>query len=210
LSRNIPVVQYLYAQKDQLNDIVYEQILNAAAEVGDWGWIVLALEHIYSDSFTLNKAAEGGHKDVIDFFVERHDDSLALLQGYVQAGNIPAAEELITKYNLSDLLLKDGLLKAIDSENNYIIDFFLERLKDSDLYYWHSALHRAGKCNSEILQYIYSQREEWPVNALTDALYVAIYHEKIDNIRFLLEQGADIPQYDDTLADMNRLLAGEQ
>jgi ankyrin repeat protein len=210
LSRNIPVVRYLYAQKDQLNDVVYEYILNAAAEVGDWGWIVIAIENIHSDGLTLTRAAKGGHKDVIEFFEEKTNDSLALLEGYVQAGNIPAIEAVIQKYSISDLNQKYALLEAIGSENKTTIDYFFEKLKGTIPSYWITVLHRAGKCRLDTLQYIYNQREAWPVNALTDALCIAIFHEQIDNIRFLLEKGADISQYGDTLIDMNRLLAGEQ
>lgn len=211
LHKNIPVVQYLFAQKESLTKEVYRGMLEAAVESGDWGWIVVALEKVQPDDWTLRSAAKGGHEEVIQFFLEKLPDATSqLLQGYMLGKNIDRVKYTLEKYTFDADTLKYALYRAIEAENKTLISLILREMGPLTPYVWNMALDSAAQQNLETLRYFYGRRKKWPTNDFIDPLNTAIYYEKVENIRFLLEKGADVSQLDEeNQKNMQRLLARE-
>lgn len=210
LRRNVPVMQYLFAQRKSFGEETYECIMEAGAESGDWGWITLALEKAEATGETLEHAAKGGHKDVIEFFVKELNSPSSdyyILKGYVLAQNIPRVKEILDK---RQDYLDYVLYRAVEVESKAIISLILRKKASFDLTVWSRALSIAAQKSIDTLRYFYGRRKKWSANDLLGALAMAVYAEKIANARFLLEKGADPAQLpEETQKEMERLFAGE-
>ena len=212
LRKNIPVIQHLFAQKESLTEGTYEAIMEAGAELGDWGWIMMALQEPTSE--TLKHAAKGGHADVIQFFLEKLDSPYShsyLLQGYVRAKNMSAVEATLEKYNFNADVLEYALYRAIEVENRPLISLILRKMVALAPYVWNIALDSAAQRSVGTLRYFYDKKKKWSTDDILGALGAAIFHEKIENIRFLLEKSARESQLltEEEQKQMQRLLEGE-
>ena len=213
LHRNVSAVQYLFAQKESFTDETYESIMEAGAETGDWDWIAVAMEKAEPSGETLKHAAKGGHEDVIQFFVKKLDSphgNSCLLQGYVLAQNILKVKELLSKYVDGAEQMEYALYRALDVENKTIISLVLSKMGAIALTVWRQALDIAAQGSIKTLRYFYSRRKKWSTDDLLDSLAMAVYYERLDNIHFLLEKGANPAELtEETLIDMKHLLVGE-
>ena len=214
LHKNIPVIQHLFAQKESFTDEVYEEIMETGAELGDWGWIMMALEKTEPTSETLKRAAKGGHADVIQFFLKKlnspHSPSY-LLQGYVRAKNMSAVEATLEKYNFNADVLEYALYRAIEVENRPLISLILRKMVALAPYVWNIALDSVAQRSVGTLCYFYGKKKKWSTDDILGALGAAIFHEKIENIHFLLDKRAKASQLltEGEQKQMQRLLEGE-
>lgn len=183
-------------------EYVYEEILNIGAELGDMGWIHMALHNEPFSDFALRYAAKGGNKRALDFIQTKINSPCELLQGYTLAGNADMVNQLLSTQIFTEDEIWYAYCRACDVRNKELIELFRGLLSE---YYLDNMLSNEAEYGLEAVQNIFEYRK-WTKGELEDALALAIDYEQVEVIQFLLSHGAKTDYKEDI---MTRLLEGE-
>jgi len=207
--KNVEVSEYLLLQKKVFDEDECEDILEAALEVGDWKWIEIASKTTSIQSFMLRSAVKGGHEDVIAYVSKKNKKNkpIEYLKGYILESNLDSVKRILEQYQFTLSELSDCFFLAMRTEDEAAFNYICEKAEGFRRM-GNGYLQEAAKTSLSTLRCIYNMRDDWFKEELKLALFSAVFHERVENVHFLLEKGAKLEG--NQQKDLLRLLSGEQ